>query len=172
MCTSEEKTKELYKSAQEIFANFRLEFENEKRIRLSMENEKLSEIENEMKAAKHVRPYKQEELKKTKKALLATIQEIEKEEFDLEALNKKWVASRRVKSHKNITFLLKMACIVPGSTAVVEASWSRMNLICDANAATLTQDNLNKLMHISLNKEKIDYDAVLEIWKETKDRRT
>ena len=72
---------------------------------------------------------------------------------------------------KDVTFLLKMACLVPGSTAVVEASWSIMKLICDTHSAHLSQEHMNILMHITLNKLEVDFDKVLSVWKEMRPRR-
>ena len=67
------------------------------------------------------------ELKSIKKA----IGDLESDIIDFQALLKKCFLSNTAKGLKDITFLMTMAALVPGSTAIVECSWSVMNLHSD-----------------------------------------
>ena len=55
---------------------------------------------------------------KEKKKLLAKIEDTQKSEFSLKKLRQKWLGDDILKDRKDITFLMRMACLVPSSTAV------------------------------------------------------
>ena len=75
---------------------------------------------------------------------------LESEVFDLPKLLKKWFSSHVKKELKNISVLLNLFAIIPGTTAVVEQGWSVLNLICDPKTNRLDQDHKDQLMHIAL----------------------
>jgi len=157
-----------FQAAKELIMSFKTSHENERKIKLKLARDQKSKIETEKESAS-VR--KGHELARALKASKKDIEELESDIFDFQALLKKWFSSTTAKGLKDATFLMTMASLVPGSTAIVESSWSVMNLHSDDHSAHLTQEHLNILMHCSLNKDKIDYGRVKQIWANMRKRK-
>ena len=69
--------------------------------------------------------------------------------------------------------LLKVYVIIPFSEAVVENSFSKVNLIMTEKRCSLDSINLDALIKISLQKKKLEsheIEEVIDIWKNTKNR--
>ena len=96
--------------------------------------------------------------------------EREREKYDFAKLLQDWCECSHSRDLKNITILMKLAAIVPGSTAVVESAWSKMNLLCDKHSAHTEQEHLDLVMHINMFKEKFDWPAIFELWKTMRNR--
>ena len=89
-------------SLQEAFAKLDLDGDG----RLSRK-----EVEKAMSLQKNKSTRKQSRLRKKKKELLKKQEEVEKEQFDLQRLSQKWFKSEAAKQLKDMTFLLRMACL-------------------------------------------------------------
>ena len=68
----------------------------------------------------------------------------------------------------NIRRLLKFYVIIPFSEAVIERSFSKINLIMTKKSCSLDSINLGALMRISFRKKKLEnheIKEVIDIWK-------
>jgi len=163
---------EEYRLSAKIIHKWKEEFVMEYDWKLSNLRAKKDQLEKSLKIASKGR--KQEKVKAEIKKNDRAIKEAEKQEFSLEDLLKKWIKSDYAKQYKSVTFLLKMACLVPASTAIVESSWSVMNLISDAHSSHLTQEHLNVLMHVALHRQPLtddDIENIYQKWRKMKARR-
>ena len=114
---------------------------------------------------------KTESHKKQLKALQEDLKNIEKQNFNLPELLKKWMKSEHKQEYNYITTLLHLCAVIPCSTAVVEQSWSVLNLICDKKSNSLDQEHKDELMRICLYRGDFNYEQYIEKWNSLKKRR-
>ena len=120
------------------------EFQEAKRAMFIMKKEYLEQTETKIVFKKReiskletalsvetARSKHREKLNREMKKLKSELSELEKDDFDLKQLVKKWLSSSCKNEYKNITKLLKICAVIPGATAVVERSYSIMNLLVD-----------------------------------------
>ena len=148
---------------------FKKRFEYERHLDLETKQSKLKQLE---KSLETMSARKSRNVKLRMKGIRKSIEELEKGQYDFKCLLVDWFKSTAARKLEDVTFLMTMAAILPASTAIVESSWSIMNLHCDAHSSTLTQDHLNCLMHVSLSDKPVYYDQVFEVWMNAKKRRT
>jgi len=157
-----------FQAAKQLILSFKTAHDEERKIKLRIQHDKKAKIEDEKEKATVRKGF---ELARELKSIKKAIGDLESDIFDFQALLRKWFSSNTAKGLKDITFLMTMAALVPGSTAIVECSWSVMNLHSDDHSNHLTQEHLNMLMHCSLNQELIDYEHVKRVWSEQKKRK-
>ena len=89
-----------------------------------------------------------------------------------------WKVFRNTKQwHTNYPHIMKLwqaVLTIPASTVDCERGFSKQNIIKDIRKSRLGLDTLDALMRISLNGPElsiVDWNAVYEIWRDTKSRR-
>ena len=166
---NEDNAMEEFKRAKHMIVDFRKRFEYERQLDLETKQSQLEQLE---KSVKNMSARKSRPLRLKIKGVRKSIKELETATYDFKRLLVDWFNSTAAKNLEDVSFLMQMAAILPASTAIVESSWSIMNLHCDAHSSTLTQDHLNCLMHVSLSEKPVYYDKVFEVWINAKKRRT
>ena len=166
---NEENAMKEFKQAKRMIVDFRKRWEHDRKVDLETKQSQLEQLE---KGVKNMSARKSRPLRLKIKGVRKSIKELETATYDFKRLLVDWFNSTAAKNLEDVSFLMQMAAILPASTAIVESSWSIMNLHCDAHSSTLTQDHLNCLMHVSLSEKPVYYDKVFEVWINAKKRRT
>ena len=166
---NEENAMEEFKRAKRFIVDFKKKFEHEKLVELETKQSQLEQLD---KSLKKMSARKARSVRYRMKGIRKSIKELEKGQYDFKCLLVDWFKTTAAKNLEDVTFLMQMAALLPASTAIVEASWSIMNLHCDVHSSTLTQDHLNCLMHVSLSDKPLDYVKVFDVWFNERKRRT
>jgi len=157
-----------FKTAKKLIKNFKDNYEIEKEIDLKSKSDKITNLE---KCIPHATKLKKREHEKQVKRLKRELVALEKRPYSFQDMLKDWFKSLRAKRLSDMCFLVEMAALVPMSTAIVEASWSVMNLHCTDHSGQIEVPHLSSLMHCSLNKEPVDYHQVKDTWANARKRR-
>ena len=88
------------------------------------------------------------------------------QEYTFEIMLSSWIKSDLAIRHPEITKVLKLAALIPPSTAEVERSFSLMKLICTRLRNRLLTENLGHCMRICKFRDLnyLDYDKIMEKW--------
>ena len=104
---------------------------------------------------KNINKYEQKEDK------LSNIQE-----YTFKIMLSSWIKSDLAIRHPEITKVLKLAALIPPTTAKVETSFSLMKLICTRLRNRLLTENLGHCMRICnfCDLNNLDYNKIMEKW--------